>query len=70
MSYRLAVFDMDGTILDTLQDITNSINHALEKNCYPVRTIEEVKSFVGNGLMKLVERAVPPGTSDENKKKV
>ena len=70
MSYRLAVFDMDGTILDTLQDITNSINHALEKNGYPVRTIEEVKSFVGNGLMKLVERAVPPGTSDENKKKV
>ena len=70
MSYRLAVFDMDGTILDTLQDITNSINHALEKNGYPVRTIEEVKSFVGNGLMKLVERAVPPGTSDEKKKKV
>ena len=61
---------MDGTILDTLQDITNSINYALEINAYPQRSIEEVKSFVGNGLAKLVERAVPQGTSDEMKKKV
>ncbi|MCR4618941.1 MAG: HAD family hydrolase [Lachnospiraceae bacterium] len=70
MSYKLAVFDMDGTILNTLQDITNAINYALRENGYPERSIDEVRFFVGNGLKKLVDRAVPDGTSDESKDKV
>ena len=70
MSYKLAVFDMDGTILDTLQDITNAINYALRVNSYPEHTIDEVRFFVGNGLAKLVERAVPEGSSEEVCKKV
>ena len=70
MSYKLAVFDMDGTILDTLQDITNAINYALRVNSYPEHTIDEVRFFVGNGLGKLVERAVPEGSSEEVCKKV
>lgn len=59
---KLAVFDMDGTILDTLEDLQDSLNYALEKMGYPLRTYEEVRSFVGNGIRKLIERAVPQGT--------
>ena len=65
MAYRVAVFDMDGTILNTLNDIAGAINYALRENGFPERTIDEVRTFVGNGLMKLVERAVPDGTSAE-----
>ena len=64
--YRLAVFDMDGTILDTLRDLMSSANYALEKNAFPPRTLEEVRQFVGNGIHKLVERAVPAGTRAED----
>lgn len=64
MSYKLAIFDMDGTILDTLEDLTDSTNAALIANGFPPRTIEEVRSFVGNGIHRLIELAVPTG-SDE-----
>ncbi len=70
MSYKLAVFDMDGTILNTLEDITNAINHALRVNGYPEHTIDEVRFYVGNGLAKLVERALPEGSTEEDRKKV
>ena len=70
MSYKLAVFDMDGTILNTLQDITNAINYALRENGYPERTIDEVRFFVGNGLHKLTERAVPATASCEDIERV
>ena len=70
MSYKCAVFDMDGTILDTLQDIKNAINYALRENGFPERTIEEVRMFVGNGLMRLCELAVPEGTLPEDVRKV
>lgn len=56
MKYELAVFDMDGTILNTLEDLADSLNYALEAHGYPQRTLEEVRSFVGNGIRKLVER--------------
>lgn len=62
---RLAVFDMDGTILDTLEDLQDSLNVTLERMGYPLRTYEEVRSFVGNGIRKLIERAVPYGTEKE-----
>lgn len=65
MKYRLAVFDMDGTLLDTLEDLADSLNYILEINGYPGRTIDEVRSFVGNGIHKLIERALPPGTDAE-----
>lgn len=67
MKYRLAIFDLDGTILNTLDDLTDSLNFALKENNLPCRSIEEVKSFVGNGVKKLIERAVPAGSSDEVK---
>lgn len=70
MSYKCAVFDMDGTILNTLEDIAAAINYALTQNGLPARDIEEVKFFVGNGLMKLCERAVPEGSTKETVQKV
>ena len=68
--YQLAIFDMDGTILNTLEDLKISINHALVENGFPERTFEEVRRFVGNGTQKLVERSVPEGTSEEKQQKV
>lgn len=70
MSYKLAVFDMDGTILNTLDDLAASVNYALNEEGYPVRTVPEVCSFVGNGIRKLIERSVPRGTSVQNIDKV
>ena len=64
MKYELVIFDLDGTILDTLEDLTDSINYALAKHGYPTRTIEEVRSFVGNGLLMLARRALAPETDE------
>ncbi len=60
--YDLAIFDLDGTILYTLEDLKNSLNHALASHGFPERTLEEVRRFVGNGVRKLVERGAPAGT--------
>ena len=68
--YQLAVFDMDGTILNTIDDLTDATNHALKACGYPVHTVDEVRFYVGNGIAKLIERATPAGTSDEMRKKV
>ena len=56
------IFDLDGTLLYTLEDLKNSTNFALREFGYPERTLEEVRQFVGNGVRKLIERAVPDGT--------
>ena len=61
---KAVIFDMDGTILDTLDDLASSVNYALEANGLPKRTREEVRRFVGNGAVKLIRRAVPEGTAD------
>lgn len=66
MEYKTYIFDMDGTLLDTLQDLTTSVNYALKQKNMPERTIDEIRQFVGNGVKKLVERAVPAGTSVED----
>lgn len=65
MKYELIVFDMDGTILDTLEDLKNCMNHTLKLYNMPERTIDEIRSFVGNGILKLIERAVAEGTTAE-----
>lgn len=56
---------MDGTLLDTLDDLCNATNWALLHNRLPKRTIDEVRHFVGNGVRCLIERAVPYGTNDD-----
>ena len=70
MKYRLAVFDMDGTILDTLDDLTDSLNHVLDIFCMPRRTRREVRSFMGNGIRRLIELGVPSGTPEDITDKV
>ena len=69
MKYSLAVFDMDGTILDTLDDLTNTLNLSLEEAGLPLRTKDEVRSFVGNGVGKLIERALPEDTPETEREK-
>lgn len=65
MKYKLAIFDMDGTILNTIDDLAASLNAVLEKSGFPTRTMDEVIRFVGNGLRKLIERGVPEGSDSE-----
>lgn len=64
MNYQTYVFDLDGTLLDTLGDLAASTNYALAANGLPTRTVEEVRMFVGNGVKKLMERAVPEGLAN------
>lgn len=61
MKYSTYIFDLDGTLLNTLTDLAASTNYALRTHGMPERTIEEVRRFVGNGVKKLMERAVPGG---------
>ena len=61
MEYSTYIFDLDGTLLDSLQDLAVSCNYALKKHQMHERTIEEVRHFVGNGVKKLMERAIPGG---------
>ena len=65
MKYMIAIFDLDGTILNTLEDLADSTNYALKTCGYPERTMDEVRQFVGNGIRKLMERAVPEETPVE-----
>ena len=53
------IFDLDGTLLNTLDDLADSTNYALRKCGFPERSIDEIRSFVGNGVRLLIERAVP-----------
>lgn len=64
-NYQVAIFDLDGTILDTLDDLMDSVNYALRQSRLPERNKEEIRAFVGNGIRKLIERAVPKGTKTE-----
>lgn len=59
------IFDMDGTLLDTLEDLTDAVNVALEQNGYPVRTLEEMRYFVGNGAANMIRKAAPEGAEQK-----
>lgn len=65
MKYDLVIFDLDGTLLDTLDDITHSCNVALENNGLPIHTKEEVRFMVGNGIPKLIQRAIPENANQK-----
>ena len=68
--FRTAVFDLDGTLLDTLYDLAACADKALSHCGLPGHTMEEYRTYIGNGIPKLVARAVPPGTSEEDTQKV
>lgn len=63
--YNTVIFDLDGTLLNTLEDLADAVNAALREQGYPVRTIEEVRAFVGNGIGKLIRRAAPEDITEE-----
>ena len=62
---KAVIFDMDGTILDTLQDLRGSVNHALKMNGLPERSSKEIRSFLGNGMVQLIHKSVPEGTDEK-----
>ncbi len=70
MKYKLAIFDLDGTLLNTLDDLRISVNHSLSMFGYMERTESDIKSFVGNGVHKLIERSLPDGTGEKDAEKV
>ena len=65
MSEKIVIFDLDGTLLNTLSDLHDSTNYALRSVGLPERSIDEVRRFVGNGIRKLIERAVPSDCAPE-----
>lgn len=62
MTFKAVLFDLDGTLLDTIEDIRDSMNSVLSTNGYPVHDSEAYKYFVGDGMKTLVLRALPKGT--------
>ena len=65
MKYKVVIFDLDGTVLATLEDLANAVNHALEANSYQTHDIEAIRCMVGNGVANLIWRALPKDI-DEN----
>ena len=59
MKFNLVIFDLDGTLLDTLQDLGDAVNHAMSLHGFPTHTLDEFRYMVGNGVRKLVRRAMP-----------
>ncbi len=70
MRYHAVIFDLDGTLLNTLEDLTDGVNHVLAQFGYPVRTQAEIKRFVGNGIRQLIRLALPNGESNPDFAKV
>ena len=62
--YKVYIFDLDGTLLDTLGDLAAAVNYALREHGMPEHSIDDVRRFVGNGVRKLMERAIPDGTAN------
>lgn len=64
MKIKTVIFDLDGTLLDTLEDLTDSVNHTLLAFHMPTRDISEIRQFLGNGIRRLMMRVVPDGESN------
>lgn len=60
--YNTVIFDLDGTLMDTLEDLANAVNEILRRNDYPVKTVGEVRRIVGNGLKQTLTLCLPEGT--------
>ena len=65
MTYKAILFDMDGTVLDTLRDLNAAVNRALAQFGYPPQTLDETRRKVGNGSRRLLELSLPSGTPGE-----
>ncbi len=67
--YKAVIFDLDGTLLDTLGDLHAAVNYALSVFGFPLRSLDEVRRFIGNGVVKLMQRATPENTDAETDRK-
>lgn len=63
--YKTIIWDLDGTLMDTLLDLKSAVNYALRQNGMPERSYDEVRSFVGNGVKRLMELSVQEGTGEQ-----
>ena len=64
MQKKLLIFDLDGTLINTLEDLNKATNVGLEKYGYPLRSLEQTRNDIGNGVRKLIERSIPGGSSN------
>ena len=67
MKKTAVIFDLDGTLLDTLEDLRDAVNHVLRERGCPERTLEEIRHFVGNGAKKLIDQALPGNAGDPDR---
>ena len=65
MSKKLVIFDLDGTIINTVKDLNAGINYALRKNGFEEKSVEHTVKAIGNGIAKTIWRSLPEGTSEE-----
>ena len=65
MKYNTIIFDLDGTLLNTLDDLCDSVNAVMQNHGFPIRSLEEVRRFIGNGVGRLMRLAVPEECTDE-----
>lgn len=70
MNTTLLIFDLDGTILNTIDDLADSVNHVCQNNGYPCHSVDEIKFMVGNGIPKLIHRALPQNTKETEYEKI
>lgn len=63
--YQTILFDLDGTLLNSLEDLKDSVNEILKRHSYPIRDLEEIRSFVGNGAFHLIQRSLPEECSEK-----
>lgn len=70
MRFDAVIFDLDGTLIDSLEDMWDSVNRVLAVNGYPLRELDEIRRFIGNGAKKLIERSLPAGTSAQEVRRV
>ena len=68
MKYNTVIYDLDGTLLYTLEDLMNSVNYALDHYGYPHRNIDEIRSFIGNGVAVLMKRSAPENCPEDELK--
>ena len=64
MNYDIVLFDLDGTLLNTLEDLADSVNYVMEQMGYPRHSLEDIRNFVGNGIRMLMVRAIPDGENN------
>lgn len=63
--YDAVIFDLDGTLMDTLEDLADAVNEIISRNGYPTRTYDQVRRIVGNGLKQTLTLCLPEGTKED-----